>query len=773
MRLTLRTLMAWIDRVLPADDQRALGDKVAASPVAGQLVDRIQTAVGRAELPAPAVIGKGLADGANTVAEFLDNVLPGDRLEAFERICIDSDMHLAEAAACHRMLAEMSRDPAATESAPDLHRRLMKCVVEHATPPIRVREREESVAVVRDLRAAVTAASRSAAAKRRPIGAWVSALVAVGLLAMLGGILILTLARPKRTEVAAAQPARPGTQAPPVSAPSAERPAAPAPAGAATVGVVKPAPPVASPPPATPSQTPPATPPQAPPAAAAIPTAPPAEPPGEPVQPDAAQPDAAATASAIPDAAPQTAANPPPAAPAERLVPQGNALAIVAPPEAPAEPEGQAQPAIAAPPAGAVGNPAPARPAGDPAAARAARFERGELLLRRAVGQGEPQWTAVASGAPLEDQEDLVAPPWCRPQISCGAAMIRLEPNTRAVLGRDADGVPRLEVVFGRAVAWSEAAELRLGISVAGLVGRVAAPARQPLGIELSLEREPGSEPADAPVRRRAVITATDGGASWRQTEADGSAAAKPLGGIPAQSPLPPRASLSWDEADPGTVSLGPPGPEPTWLRGPRFDDRIEQSAVRELAGKLAAAVPVRKPLEDVAAGDHRAENRLAAAATLALLGEYEPTVALLCAETSSPEGLSEAQWTTLERLTVPLALARGVNAAAKLRQAFEKLGPAASVPPLFVMARGLSADEFAAGGDAQLVEALSAKALVVRRYAIRNLQAILPPADRDRIAYRADRKPDLNREAITWWQNRLKQGGLERSDPAEDAAAP
>ena len=138
-----------------------------------------------------------------------------------------------------------------------------------------------------------------------------------------------------------------------------------------------------------------------------------------------------------------------------------------------------------------------------------------------------------------------------------------------------------------------------------------------------------------------------------------------------------------------------------------------------------------------------------------------------------STQGLTEAQWTALENLTVPLALARGVNAAAKLRQAFEKRGPAGSGKALFEMACGFSAEELADGGDARLVEALSAEELVVRRYAIRSLLAILPPADRDRFAYRADRKPELNREAVAWWKSRLEQGSIRRDAPPDDAAMP
>jgi len=115
MRLTVRTLLAWIDRVLGPPEHGELAEKVAASPVARPLINRIESAVASPTLSAPAASGRGLADDPNTAAEFLDNVLDADRLAAFERVCIESDLHLAEVASCHRMLAELHRDPTALE----------------------------------------------------------------------------------------------------------------------------------------------------------------------------------------------------------------------------------------------------------------------------------------------------------------------------------------------------------------------------------------------------------------------------------------------------------------------------------------------------------------------------------------------------------------------------------------------------------------------------------------------------------------------------------
>jgi len=111
MRLTLRTLLAWIDGLLPDIDRDELAAKIAVSPVAPRLVERIEEVTARPGLPAPRPDGRGLAEDANTAAEFLDNMLPVERLEAFERVCLDSDIHLAEVAECHTLLAEVARDP--------------------------------------------------------------------------------------------------------------------------------------------------------------------------------------------------------------------------------------------------------------------------------------------------------------------------------------------------------------------------------------------------------------------------------------------------------------------------------------------------------------------------------------------------------------------------------------------------------------------------------------------------------------------------------------
>lgn len=111
IRLTLRTLLGWLDGVLPPEEQRFLGERVAGSRFATRLAGHIKTAVARNTIDAPPSEGGWIGDDPNIVAEYLDNTLASQFLEAFERLCIESEMYLAEVGSCHGMLAELQRSP--------------------------------------------------------------------------------------------------------------------------------------------------------------------------------------------------------------------------------------------------------------------------------------------------------------------------------------------------------------------------------------------------------------------------------------------------------------------------------------------------------------------------------------------------------------------------------------------------------------------------------------------------------------------------------------
>lgn len=111
MRLTLRTLLAYLDDTLEPAQAREIGQKVAESDVAQELIDRIKRVTRRRGLTVPPASGPDKID-ANTVAEYLDNDLSPELLAEVEELALNSDVHLAEIAASHQILTLVLGEPA-------------------------------------------------------------------------------------------------------------------------------------------------------------------------------------------------------------------------------------------------------------------------------------------------------------------------------------------------------------------------------------------------------------------------------------------------------------------------------------------------------------------------------------------------------------------------------------------------------------------------------------------------------------------------------------
>src|SRR5207248_2037882 len=80
MRLTLRTLLAYLDDTLEPAQARLIGQKVAESEVAQELIERIKQLTRRRRLTAPPATGPDAKLDPNTLAEYLDNELPDEKL---------------------------------------------------------------------------------------------------------------------------------------------------------------------------------------------------------------------------------------------------------------------------------------------------------------------------------------------------------------------------------------------------------------------------------------------------------------------------------------------------------------------------------------------------------------------------------------------------------------------------------------------------------------------------------------------------------------------
>ncbi|WP_437194162.1 hypothetical protein [Planctomicrobium sp. SH527] len=111
MRLTLRTILAYLDDVLPPGQAREIGEKITEGKEASALVARIRDVLRRRRIGAPEIAGPGSGPDPNVVSEYLENLLPPNQVVELERLCQASDVHLAEVAACHKVLTMVLGQP--------------------------------------------------------------------------------------------------------------------------------------------------------------------------------------------------------------------------------------------------------------------------------------------------------------------------------------------------------------------------------------------------------------------------------------------------------------------------------------------------------------------------------------------------------------------------------------------------------------------------------------------------------------------------------------
>jgi hypothetical protein len=720
LRLTLRTLLAWLDGVLPAAEADAFADKLSSSGSARMLVDRIRGVVVHPGLDSPKVIGRGLGSDANSVAEYLTNSLPADAVATFERVCIESDAHLAEVAACHRMLVEARNDPKIFEPPEprELDRLLAATGGLAATlgyagnasgsngplngPLNGTVEKHPEPQLVKPQQAASPAAEPS----KTSITAWASVITAVLLVGLLAGTLAWKLI-----------PGRSGGAMPRNADAVAVREPPPEPPRAPEESAVEP------------PQAAPQAPPQTEEAAA--------ETQDEVPKQDPKSEDAVVVApSREPEAAVATEDPKPPVG----RVPGGDALAIGA----------KATPVAVEPAATTPTKPAAAAPPPQPGPDEPGFATVGgiPLLLKRIGETGGPaDWALLAAESRLSASADLLVPEGFFPTLAIGKATIRLIGPARAVLRPREDAAAEIELVFGRAIVGGIEAGRPMAFVAGQLAGRLET--GDPIGLEVRFDRVAGSDPANVPSTTVGSIAFPAGG---RLALEPGIAAiAAPDAGL-----VRPDGSVATGVVvtGRGEASLG----LPEWLASPSAQRLLDRLATDALAASLASAPPpaaLERLLED-----NRLENRSAAAATLAVMGRYEPLAKLL-AEEEQGLRLPARAWESLERAAVPLALARGPTSAGRLLAAFESVVPPDDGKLVRQLVVGFSDESLAAGGDAVLVAALEHPSLLIRRLAASRLYGAVPLAAADRLRYRPDGPPAARAEAVKWWRTQLEKGRI------------
>ncbi len=111
MRLTLRTLLAYLDDLLEPAETKEIGEKIKNSKEATDLIAHIQEVIRRRRLTAPEIDGPDAGLDPNTVAEYLNNTLASEQVVDVEKVFLESDVHLAEVAATQQIMTQVLGDP--------------------------------------------------------------------------------------------------------------------------------------------------------------------------------------------------------------------------------------------------------------------------------------------------------------------------------------------------------------------------------------------------------------------------------------------------------------------------------------------------------------------------------------------------------------------------------------------------------------------------------------------------------------------------------------
>ncbi len=757
MRLTLRTMLAHMDGILEPEDDDDIRKKIADSEYATNLMHRIRDAMRRLRLGSPGLGPRAPGLDPNTVAEYLDNALPDDHVADFEKVCLESDMQLAEVAAAHQVLTLVLGEPVEIDPAARQRMYRLPQVAVEAEQAAEVRRREKP-GVPDYLREP----ARSRVGARAMAMLAIAAVVVLAVLAATGGLnpwLERAGLRSAAPDVAGlpgtpVEPADPGESA--VTTPDEgvlrEETAEPETAEVSEPPAVSPTEPPAVPvPPLQPAPLQPAVEdePGEPGVELVLPRAPlpddvavPAPLPTDPLEPDPLPGDILPPAP-LPDDVPGVAPEPMPlpgveapgdpefdAAP-ERLPGE----AAVERPRDPAPVPESLLPGLRDPVAPEGPAPPPERTDGPPLGRLVSDRQ---LLLQFDPAQGS--WDRVAMQTEIRPERPLLAPPTYRPVIAltAGFTVQIVGPAQTELHPANADGLPMLVVDYGRLMMHTlgqPGTQIRLAVGErTGTITFTQAES----GVAMHVERlaKPGDDPESRTAPLLASLWTTRGSIVW-QTD----------GGQPVV--VGTRAAIAL-----GTAGPEPPEPKsaapPVWVTE-------DQSSFLDMraSGVLVEEVPADRPaalaLREAATGHRQREVRWLAVRSLGYLGQFDPMVAVLDEEDSKT-----VWFEYIDELRA--AMARDPRLAVAVRESLRK-HYGADAEKLYRMLWGYSSDELADGAAAVLVNDLEHERLAVRLLSFWNLREITGLG----LFYRPELSAAKRQLPVQRWRERLASGDITR----------
>jgi len=714
MRLTLRTMLAYLDNVLDPADTEALGIKINESDFASGLVQRVKGVMRKLRMDAPKLDGKGMGNDANTVSEYLDSSLPQDRVSDFERVCLESDKHLCEVAACHQILTLVLGKPA--DVSPELRDKIYALAdptgnagskaAGHAAattladaktvvpPPVRGVNGQPG-ALTPEVPEYLRSGRRSAVWPILALAAAavVMGLITLGLFSRFGGMQSLAALMRRTPQVAMNDKTGGETIEPTIETPPSRTSESPAAVDSAANDV---APPTAT----TPGD-----------ATAKAPEVAPSD-----VSP------------------PNVATTEPPGA-----VPPGPAATTPdVPPPLPIEAPGPAVAVAPVPPAANSGK-APAPPAAQPAVKNpmdVGRYISDNQILGTLDSQ-DGLWYAKQPLAVLSAGERLIALPPYRPQIALPSSVQVTFAGEGSVLMEEPseNGVPRMTVEYGRLlVVTGGAAGAQLELDLAGVQGvATLVDADSAMAVKVSQWLPPGIDPEVAGGMPVVEIFNTHGRVTWRETGSE-------------KVEIPTHFVRIYVGVD--SPSNEGPYVTPDWIDARSTDVRPIALVDRETALKLERLLDPDKPLNlwlQEMTQDKRVDIRTLTARCLSYLNEFEPLIRELSDSRQSAYWFPEVE-------ALRHALARGPETAASVREALARVR-STDAKELYRLLWGFSQEQLDRGDDSKLVRLLEHDQLDMRVLAFANLVNITGAQE----FYRPERSPQLpqTRTSIQNWKER------------------
>lgn len=759
MRLTVRTLLAWRDRVLSEEDQRDLDEKVLSHEAAQEIEQRIERVLGNLDLPSPRVDAAGLSASANSMAEFLDNALPEEYLGSFESNCIESDVQLCEAAECHQFLSEMlGQHELMAELTDEESHKLVELTsrkvlsltgeVGHAADM----ENARAIRAELDTLAFDSRGDDSAdvvyESRKKQLFAPLAIVVAIVMLLLLVSAFAVQLLR----TFGGTQVQQQAGQSPVPTEPAFEdnnaKPKTDSSQIQGTLGIES-------------SEE----------------ELPKKEPDkslrgvddgvkSQATQVVSSQP---RTQSVPVEAEPRSseADTPNPSMSNNVTVPQGTAMAIGA--SSPSASTSSPLPSTTTASANTLQKNVPVPVLDEPILGfleSDANIGRGVVLHRnREADRSELDgWLVLPTESVLGPYEEIQVPPGLSPVLDVGGVTVRMKPRAHAIFKLDSLQKPRIELLSGSIVIRSADDTAQIGIAAGGLNGIILSGLMGSVAIDVS--KAPSDVLAARQTRQSQIarVCALEKPVEWKQTQPGGLPVARPLRGISEAVQLSPQEILEWSETSPLEASLRTVDSLPTWAVSSRSLSRLKKSASESLAEAITRPEPLLKSLIELS-DDSRIENRMIAVETLALLGWYDQLVELLASAPRPGPGPSAEMWKQLEGQSVPPALADATQAFALKKSLRDHVRPEQGEILVGLAARSLLSDAKEARTP-KLISLLEDKNIIFRRYAIQWLRELYEESPPDMAKYRADWSEKQLVEGADFWRKRYDQGLLSPRTP-------